>query len=200
MIFLYFFITIIVIVGIYFAVEFGVKYFEEKKPGCLDKEISASNILFSPTAGSVISTEEVNTTLAPVVQNGQGTTTEQPNLNMEELRSRLLHVLNVVKTEKQFEEMQNIISVLRAIKYRQVYSGSHKNIMRTFSSTKNFWSELRDLNSGLSNLDIHICTIEDFLNTYSNQLIKKHQRKGLETNELQYSVVVDSKRAKPKKI
>ena len=200
MIFLYFFITIIVIIGIYFAVELGVKHFDDKKSDRLGKDASASNIFLSPRADPVISTEEITTTLEPMVQTDQALIAEDPTLNREELISRFLNVLNAVKTEKQ---IQQILLDLKDIKYKSDLYESQKKIRRIFSTLGHYGTEITDTNSGLYNLDVHLFTIEDFINACPDKILinycKKH-KKVLDLDRVQYAIVATRKHSNPKKL
>lgn len=202
MIFLYFFIAIIVIVGIYFAVELGVKYFEDKKFARSDKQAAASNIVLSASQDPVVLLEEINTTLEPIAQSDQVLIEEQSNLNREVLILRLLNVLNEVKTEKQIQQFHETLSAIMSTKYRRGLYGFQKKHGRTFLALCNYETETNDVNSGLSNLDVQLCTIEDLINAYSDQIIKsyrKKHKKEINLDTVKYSIVATRKPSIPKK-
>lgn len=191
MIFLYFFIAIGIIVGIYFAVELGVKYWGEKKTN------NQLNIGNDPTVNQV-NGYPLDETPTKIFSAGDTRSPDDDNvdnlasLNRETLIAELRDILIMISLQKQFQQVDLYFAQL--LKSKRKHLRERKKKRKTI---KYLWDS--DLNIGLSYLDMEIRLFELYLNYYSDELFRKCKQHESVSTRLRYSIDVSPQNMLPQK-
>ena len=200
MIFLYFFIACVIIVGIYFAVEYSVKYFDDKKSNKTIENLPDNKSIYAKLIAphSVLDLNSFEET--PISENV--TIATQEYLNREELIVRLQKVLNFVKSEKELQQMKIICErFLKASKNKNNHLLTQKKLRHQIYCFYLLDNETQDFNSRFSNLDMNVRIIENCINAYSDNLMDEYckiNRKGVKLSGMRYAIVSAPKQTNPK--